>query len=111
MSIYILRHGVDYNVGTVIQRVLDVGTKEGIVYHHHYAMSMRHCCNFANIDESQSRIARALDPYQLGLVRSYKLSNVDFDAGREGDLDAVRSGDFCEIPMGTTIDVRDGDDM
>lgn len=67
--------------------------------------------NLSNVYQTQRRITRAFNPDQFRLVRSNELGNIDLNAGRKRDLDAVGLGYFCEIAMGATVDIRYGDDM
>lgn len=107
VAINIFRDRVNNDVSAMIQGILYIGTEKGVVNHNHYAMLMCNCCNCPYIDEAKGWIAGTLDPYQLRLVRPYELCNIQFNAGREGDLDTVRCGYFGEVSVCPAIDVRD----
>lgn len=66
--------------------------------------------NIANVDKGQCGVGGRLDPDQFRLW-SNKTSNVDLDAGAEGDLDIVREGYFGEVAMCAAVDIRDGYDV
>lgn len=102
---------MDDNICTMVQRILDVGTQEGIVYDDHDSVRMSHACNIPDIDQAKRRVARGFDPDQFRFVWPYQLGNVDFEARRECDLDAMRSCDFGEISVCTAVHVRDRDDV
>ena len=106
MTIDVFGDRVDHNVRAVVERILDVRTQEGIVNHDHDAVTVRHRSDIADIDQPESRVAGALDPDQLRLLRADELGDVELDAGRERHLDAVGSGHFGEIAVRAAIDVR-----
>ena len=95
----------------MIQRVLYVRAEESVIYDYHYTVLMRYGCNSADIDEAQCRITRTFDPYQLGFVRPYEVRDIQFYAGREGDLDSMCSRYLCEVSMRAPINVRDGNNV
>lgn len=105
MTIDVFSHRVDHDVCAVIQRVLHIRTEKGIVYNDLNAMTMCYSSNLSDVYQTQRRIARAFNPDQFRLVRSNESGDIDLNAGRKGDLDAVRLGYFCEIAMGTTVDI------
>ena len=102
---------MDDNVGTVIQRVLDIGAEKGVVDDDHDAIAMCHGRHVADIHQAEGRVAWALNPDQLGFIRSDQLGNVDFDAGRERNLNPVGRSHLGEVSMSSTVDVRNGDHM
>lgn len=55
----------------MVQRILDVGTQEGIVYDDHYSVRMSHACNIPDIDQAKRRVARGFDPDQFRFVWPY----------------------------------------
>ena len=99
---------MDYNVGTVIEGVLNVWAQEGVVHHDHDPMAVGDGGHGANVDETQGRVARALNPDELSLVRPNQLGDVEFDARRESHLDAVGGGHLGEVAVRAAVDVRDG---
>lgn len=56
MPIDILGDGVDNNIRTVIERVLDVRAQESVVDHNQNAMSVRDRGHFANVDQTQGGV-------------------------------------------------------
>lgn len=52
MAVNVLSNGVHDDVGTVVQRVLDIGAHECVVNHHKDSMAMRNGSNLLNIDQS-----------------------------------------------------------
>lgn len=110
VAIDVLGDAVDDDVGPEVERVLDVGRQEGVVDDDEDAMLVGLGDNGADIDEAESRVGRALDPDEAGLVVDV-LADVDLNLGGEGDLDAVGLGDLGEVAMGAAIDVGDGDDV
>lgn len=110
VAIDVLGDAVDDDVGPEVKRVLDVGRQEGVVDDDEDAMLVGLGDDGADIDEAESRVGRALDPDEAGLVVDV-LADVDLNLGGEGDLDAVGLGDLGEVAMGAAIDVGDGDDM
>ena len=102
---------MNYYVGAMIQRVLDIWAQEGIVNDDHDPMTMRHSCHFSDINQAQRRITGALDPYKFGSVRSDELANIDFDARGKCNLDAMSSGYFSEVAMRSAVNIRDRNDV
>lgn len=111
MAVDVLGDGVDDDVGSVVQGILDVRAQEGVVHHDLDAMLVSNGRNGADINEAQGRVGRGLDPDEPGLVRADQLGHVGLDGGREGDLDAVGGRDLGEVSVGAAVDVRDGDDV
>lgn len=111
MTIDVFSHRVDHYVCAVIQWVLHVRTEEGIVHNDMDSMSMCYGCNFSNIYQTQRRIARAFNPDQFRFVRSNELGDINFNAGRKRDLNAVGLCYFCEIAMSATVNIRYGHHM
>lgn len=105
MAVDVFRHRMNDNVRTMIERVLYIRAKKRIIDYHHDAMTMCYGRNCPNVDQTQRWIAGTFDPYQFGLVWPDKFGNVDFNAGRKGDLDAVCCRDFGEVAMRTTVDI------
>lgn len=111
MSIDIFCYRVDHNVGTVIQRILNIGTQEGIIHDHCDPMAMRHGCDIFDIDQPQRWIRRGLDPDQLSLIRTNQFLHVHFNGRREGDINTMGGSNLGEVPVGSAIDIRYGNDM
>lgn len=111
MPIDVLGDGVDHNIRTVIERVLDVRAEERVVHHDQNAMSVRDRGHLANVDQAQGRVRRTLDPDQLRVVRTDELLDVDLNGRREGNVHAVGGRDLGEIPVCAAVDIRHGDDV
>lgn len=52
MSVYVFGDRVDYYVCAMIQRILNIWAQKGIVNDDHDPMTMRHRCNFPNINQA-----------------------------------------------------------
>lgn len=111
MTVDVFSHRVDHYVCAVIQRVLHIRAEEGIINNDMNAMTMCYGSNLSDVYQTQRRIARAFNPDQFRLIWSDELGDVDLNAGRKGNLDAVGLGYFCEIAMGATIDIGYGHHM
>lgn len=111
MAVDVFGDGVDDDVGSMVERVLDIGAQEGIVHHDLDAVLVSNGRNGADVHEAQGRVGRGLDPDEPGLVGADQLGHVGLDGGREGDLDAVGGRDLGEVSVGAAVDVRDGDDV
>ena len=105
MPVNVFGDRVNDNVCAMVERVLNVGTEEGIIDHDHDAISVGHSGDVPNVNQAQRRIARAFDPYQLGFVRADEPGHVDFDAGRESNLNAMGCSNLGEVAMRTAVDV------
>lgn len=79
MAIDVLRHGVDNDICTMIQWILNVWAQKGIVHHHHDSMLMSHSSNIPDVHQAESGIARAFNPNKLCIVWSDQLGNVQLD--------------------------------
>lgn len=110
VAVDVLGDTVNDNVGTVLERVLDVGREESVVDDDHDAGAVGDVSDGADVDERKSGVGRSLDPDELGLGLDQGL-DVDLNAGGEGDLDAVGGGNLCEVAVGATVHIGDGDDM
>lgn len=73
-------------------------------------MLMSDIGNRLNINKRECRIGRGLDPNQLGILLNHGTS-IDFNCTSKGNTDTVGRSNLGEIPMGPTIDIRDGNDM
>ena len=76
MTVDIFCNAMDDNVGTMIQRILDVWTQKGVIHNNHDPMSVCNGCNVSNVYQTQGRIAGTLDPNQLGIFWSDELFDV-----------------------------------
>jgi hypothetical protein len=111
MPVDVFRDRVDHNVCAVVERVLNIGAEEGVVDHDHDAMSVGHGGDVPDVDQTQGGVAGAFDPNQFRLLRADELGNVNLNAGRKRDLDAMCCGDFGKVTMGPAVDIRDRHDM
>lgn len=105
MTIYVLCHRVNDDIGAMIQRILNVRAEESVVYYNHDTMSMGNSRHGTDVYETQCGIAGALNPYELGLLGADKLRDVELNAWRERHLYSMGLGDFGEVAMGTAVDV------
>ena len=105
MAVDVFGNGMHNDIGTVIQRVLDVRTQERVVDHDHDPVPVRHRGNIPDVDQTQCRIAGRFDPDQFGLVRSDHVRDIQLDTRGERDLHAMRRGHLCEIPMCASVDI------
>ena len=111
MAIYIFRNRMHHNIGSVIQRILDVWAQECVIHDNLDPMLMCHTSNLPNIHQTQCRIARTFYPYQFCLSGTYHLCDVKFDAWGKRYLDAMCGGDFGKVTMRATIHVGNRDDV
>ncbi len=105
MAIYILRHGVNHNICSMIQGILHIGTKKCVVNNNHDTMSMCYRGNISNVNQTECRVTRTLYPDQFGLIGPNKLCHIDLDAWRKGDLNAMGSSNLGKVAMCTAIDI------
>lgn len=62
MAIDVLCDRVHDDVGTVVERVLDIRAEEGIIDNDHNAVLMGNAGYFSDIDKAEGRIRGAFDP-------------------------------------------------
>lgn len=110
MAVNVLSDGVHHNIGAMVEGVLDIGREEGVVHDDLDAMLVGLGDDGANVDETESRVARGLDPDKLGL-RGNMCADINLDLRSESDLDTVSLGDLGEVAMGAAVDVGDRDDV
>ena len=111
MTVDVLGHGMHNNIGTVVQRVLDVGAQEGIVDNNHDSVLMGNGSHLADIHQPERRVRRGLDPDEFGLIWPDQLLDIGFDGRRECDMDAMGGSDLGEVAVGATVNVRNGHDV
>lgn len=111
MTVDVLSDGVDDDIGTVVQRVLNVGAQEGVIDDNQDTVLVGHGSDLLDIDQAEGGVGGGFDPDQLGLVGADELLDVEFDARRESHLDTMGGGNLGEVPVGSTIDIGDGDDV
>lgn len=73
-------------------------------------MLMSDIGNRLNINKREGRIGRSLDPNQFGILFDHG-TGIDFNCTSKGNTNAMGCSNLGEIPMGPTIDIRDGNDM
>lgn len=56
MTIDVLGDRMHDEIRSMIQGILDVRAHEGVVHHHHDAMTVRNVCDLADINQAQSRV-------------------------------------------------------
>lgn len=111
VSVDVLCDGMDNNIRSMIQRILKIRTHEGIIDNNQDSMLMSDGGHLADIHQPKSRVRRALDPDKLGIIGSDQSFNINLDSWGEGNMNAMCRSDFCEVSMGTTVNIGDGDDM
>lgn len=110
VAVDVLSHTMNNDIGTMVERVLDVGAQEGVVDNDQDATLMGGSSNGADIHKAEGRVAGGLDPHELGGIGDV-LADVNLDLRGEGDLDTVGLGDLGEVSVGAAVDVGDGDDV
>lgn len=110
VSVDVLGDTVDNDVGTEVERVLDVGRKESVINNDEDSVTVGGRDDCTDVDKSEGRIAGRLDPDQAGLI-SDVLCDIDLDLRSEGDTNTVSLCDLSEIAVGTSVHVGDRNDM
>ncbi len=110
VAVDVLGNGVDDDVGTVVEWILDVWGEEGVVNDNHDAVLVGNIGDGADVDEAEGWVGWGLDPDELGVLGDVCL-DIDLNLWGEGDLDIVCLGDLGEVSVGSSVDVGDGDDM
>lgn len=111
MAVDVFRNGMNHNVGTVFQGVLDIWAHEGVVHDHRNPMPVGHSRNLCNVHHSHCRVRRRLDPDQLGVIWSNQFLHVQFNAGRERHVNAVSCRNLGEVPVCPPIDIGNRNDV
>jgi len=111
VTVDILSDGVNNNVGTVVERVLNVGAHESVVDNDQDAMTVGDISNSLNIDQAEGRVGRSFDPDELSLIRTDQILDVKLNGRRESHIDAVSGGNLGEVSVSTTVDIGDRDDV
>lgn len=60
---------------------------------------MRDGSYFADVNEGQGGVGGRLYPDEFGLAGADEVGEFEGDAGGEGDMNAMRRGDFGKVPM------------
>lgn len=110
MAIDVLGNGVDNNVCTMLQWILNIRAHKGVINNNPDPVRMGYFSDTLDINKRQSWIRRCLDPNKLGL-RSNDGVDINFNAAREGHGDTVRCSNLCEVSVGAAVDIAHGDDM
>lgn len=56
MAVDVLRNGMHDNVGAMLQRILHIGTHEGVVDNHQNAVPVGNFSNLRDINHSEGRV-------------------------------------------------------
>lgn len=107
VAIDILGDGVNNNIRTVVQGVLDVRAHESVVNNDLDAMAVGNIGNSPDIDQAKSGVRRSLDPNELSLIGANQLLHVQLNGGGEGDMNTVCRGNLGEVSVGTAVNVGD----
>jgi hypothetical protein len=110
VAINILGHGVNNEIGTVVQWVLDVGAHKSVIDNDLNTVLVGNVGNSPDIHQAESRVGGGLDPDELGLGAD-QLLHVQLNGGGEGDLDTVRRSNLGEVSVGTAVNIGDRNDM
>lgn len=110
VAINVLSYGVNNNIGTVVQWILDVGAHESVIDNNLNAMLVGDVGNSPDIHQAKGRVGGGLDPNELGLGAD-QLLHIRLNGGGEGDLDTVRRSNLGEVSVGTAVNIRDRNDM
>jgi hypothetical protein len=111
VAVDILCNGVNDDVGAVVERVLHVGTHEGIIDDDKDAVAAGDVDDGTDVDEAEGWVGGGLDPDELGLVGADQVLDVQLDGRGEGDVHAVGGSDLGEVAVGAAVDIGDGDDV
>ena len=95
----------------MIQRVLHIGTHESVIDDDQDAMTMGNCCNLLNIHQPQRWIRGRFDPHQLGILRMNQGLHVQLNTRTERHLHAMCLGNLGKVPVRSTVDIRNGNNM
>lgn len=111
VTVNVLGNRVDHNVGTVIQRVLDIGAHESVVDNHQNTVAVSNLRNGTDINKAQSGVGGSFNPDELSLIRADQFLNILLDGGRESHVDTVGLSNLGEVAVGSTIHVGNRDDV
>lgn len=110
VSVDVLGDGVDDNVGTVVEWVLDVWRQEGVVNNDHDAVLVSLLGNSTDVDKAEGWVGWSLNPDKLGVLGDV-LGDVDLNLWGEGNVNTVRLSNLGEVSVGSTVDIGDGDNV
>jgi hypothetical protein len=103
---------VDDHVGAEVQRVLEVGSEEGVVDNEECLLLLANLSDASDVADSESRVGGSLSPDDLGvrldgLSDKVKVSEVD-----EIDLDSLSLRKYLsKISLGTAVDIVNAEDV
>lgn len=92
------------DIRTVIQRILNIRAHKGIVNDNLDSLRMSDICNLSDIDKTESRVGRRLNPHKLCLRLDQGLE-VGVNGRSKGDIDVMSFCDFSEVSMGAAVDI------
>lgn len=104
VTVDVLGHTVDDDVGAKVERILDVGRKEGVVNNDEDPVAMSSGDDCTDVDKAQGWVAGRLDPDQSGLVGDV-LCDVDLNLRGEGDADTMGLCDLGEVAVSSSVDI------
>jgi hypothetical protein len=110
VAVDVLGDGVNDNVGTVVQGVLDIGAHKGVVNDNEDATLVGDIGNKLDINQAEGGVGGGFDPDELSLGAD-QLLDLLLNTRRERDLDTVRGGNLGEVPVSAAVHIRDGDDV
>lgn len=110
VAINVLGHGVNNNISTVVQWVLDVGAHESVINNDLDTVLVGNVGNSPDIHQAKSRVGGGLNPNELSLGAD-QLLHIHLNRGGEGDLDTVRRSNLGEVSVGTTVNIGNRNDV
>lgn len=111
VTVDVLGDGVHDDIGTMGERVLNIGTHEGVIDNNQDAMAVGDVGDSADVHQAQSGVGGCLNPDQLGLVGADQFLHLLLNGGRKGHINTVVIGDLGEVAVGATVHVGDRDDV
>ena len=112
VTVDVLGDRVEDNIGTVVERGLDVGGEEGVIHNHQRAELVCDVRDRADVHERERGVAGGLNPDQLRVrVLLEQIAELALDVVCEGGGDVVCGGDLSEGAVGTTVDIGNGDNV
>lgn len=104
MSVDVFGDRVHDDISSVIEGVLDIGAKEGVVDDDFDVEFMGDVGDCLDVYQSEGGVTGGLDPDQLCRWMGLKeLTEVDFNGAGEGDGDTVGGRYLGEVTVGASV--------
>ena len=114
MTIQVLGHGMNDQVSAQVEGTLIDWSHESVV-HDHQAIrtsSMNSGADGLNVSDAKRRVGRRFDPNESGFRAQGSKNAFGTLHVNHADLNpGILGGDSVHEPIGTAVDVVDGDDM